>query len=173
MWPLQWTQVQPCPDLHLPPVNEFIPTEFDLKPREAEVRQPQPLVLFLPTIHMLASHEAVVNNIFEQAPKVPVKLIGNDMMELWFKQDDRFNVPKMECRFVLCDFFFSFSLLGFHLIWFFFIACRLAVVSPVAYDSPAHSVMSYLFVELLEVLAPPPLLWLPPRVFRSQSVCEA
>lgn len=90
----KWTKVQPCPDLHLPPMNEFVPTDFDLKPREAE------------------------------APTVPVKLIGNDMMELWFKQDDRFNVPKMECR--------------------------LAVVSPVAYDSPAHSVMSYLFVELLE-----------------------
>ena len=109
MWPLQWTQVQPCPDLHLPPVNEFIPTEFDLKPREAEVRQPHPLV------RMLAFYEVVVNNIFEQAPKVPVKLIGNDMMELWFKQDDRFNVPKMECRFVLCGFLL---LLGFHLISF-------------------------------------------------------
>jgi hypothetical protein len=67
---------------------------------------------------MLAFHEVVVNNIFEQAPKVPVKLIGNDMMELWFKQDDRFNVPKMECRYIVWLFLFLFLLLGFHLIWF-------------------------------------------------------
>lgn len=39
-----------------------------------------------------------ISTFFGQAPTVPVKLIGNDMMELWFKQDDRFNVPKMECR---------------------------------------------------------------------------
>jgi secreted Zn-dependent insulinase-like peptidase len=37
----KWSSVRPDSELHLPPVNEFIPTDVSLKPREAEVYLPR------------------------------------------------------------------------------------------------------------------------------------
>ena len=32
-----WIDIKPIPELHLPPVNEFIPTDFSLHPLQPEV----------------------------------------------------------------------------------------------------------------------------------------
>ncbi|CAH1259207.1 IDE [Branchiostoma lanceolatum] len=60
----QWSEVETHPDLKLPLLNEFIPTQFEIKPRP------------------------------EEAPSVPQCIKEDSMCKVWFKQDDAFLLPK-------------------------------------------------------------------------------
>ncbi|XP_060579124.1 insulin-degrading enzyme-like, partial [Ruditapes philippinarum] len=81
-------------NLSLPAVNEFIPTNFDLVTRETEQNC------------------------------VPAMLKDTAMTRLWFKQDDKFHLPKAYASFEL--------------------------TSPLVYIDPLHTNMSVLFVQLFQ-----------------------
>ncbi|XP_021926557.1 insulin-degrading enzyme isoform X2 [Zootermopsis nevadensis] len=65
----EWRSPNLCCDLKLPPKNEFIPTDFDLMPRE------------------------------ETAPLYPVIIQDTPLFRVWFKQDDEFLLPKANLSF--------------------------------------------------------------------------
>lgn len=60
----KWKDCGLCENLHLPPANEFIPTSFELVPKESN------------------------------CPHVPELIKENGMARLWFKQDEKFLQPK-------------------------------------------------------------------------------
>ncbi|XP_052226154.1 insulin-degrading enzyme-like isoform X2 [Dreissena polymorpha] len=80
--------------LSLPEVNEFIPTNFDLVPQEME------------------------------QPAAPMMVKNTGMARLWYKQDNKFKLPKA---------FASFEL-----------------TSPLAYIDPLHANMAVMFVHLFK-----------------------
>lgn len=65
----EWRSCDLCEDLKLPPKNEFIPTDFDLMPRE------------------------------ENAPMYPIIVQDTSLSRVWFKQDDEFLLPKANLSF--------------------------------------------------------------------------
>lgn len=67
----QWESVSDTEQLHLPAVNEFIPTDFELVP------------------------------IPDGAPKVPVLVQESEMSKVWYKQDNTFSLPKACLCFLL------------------------------------------------------------------------
>lgn len=90
----EWNNVSLNPSLQLPPENEFIPTDFAIRERP------------------------------QDSSSIPTLVKDDSLMKVWFKQDDRFNLPK---------------------------ACLLfEITSPLAYVSPVHCDMAHLFVELLK-----------------------
>jgi insulysin len=60
----KWIDVEPIPELHLPPFNEFIPVDFNLYPSEPE------------------------------RSSLPVLIKDTPLCKLWYKQDDTFFMPK-------------------------------------------------------------------------------
>ncbi|GLH05411.1 SFRICE_018075 [Gryllus bimaculatus] len=64
-----WENAGRCESLHLPPVNEFIPTDFSLMPRE------------------------------ENPAKYPSIIQDTALTRVWFKQDDEFLLPKANVSF--------------------------------------------------------------------------
>ncbi|XP_078482329.1 insulin-degrading enzyme [Ciona intestinalis] len=87
-------KVIPSSKFHLPPPNEFIPTDFTIAP--------------LP----------------QGSSPVPELIKRNQLSHVWFKQDDKFKLPK---------------------------ACILfELFSPVAYSYPQHCNMVYMFTELFK-----------------------
>ncbi|XP_049939528.1 insulin-degrading enzyme [Schistocerca serialis cubense] len=65
----RWEETNLCEDLKLPPKNEFIPTDFDLLPRE------------------------------DNAPEHPTIIQNTPLTRVWFKQDDEFLLPKANLSF--------------------------------------------------------------------------
>ncbi|KAJ1565819.1 Insulinase (Peptidase M16), partial [Nowakowskiella sp. JEL0078] len=65
------------PDLHLPPVNDFIPTRFDVRKLEAKAVKP-----------------------FQPYPVADI-IIDSPMIRLWYKKDDTFYTPKASVWFKL------------------------------------------------------------------------
>jgi len=64
-----WNDGSLCKALHLPPVNEFIPTDFSLLPRQ------------------------------ENPQQYPVVIKDTPLTRVWFKQDDEFLLPKANLSF--------------------------------------------------------------------------
>lgn len=60
----EWNNVSLNPSLQLPPVNEFIPTDFTIKERP------------------------------QDSSSIPTLVKDNSLIKVWFKQDDTFNQPK-------------------------------------------------------------------------------
>lgn len=65
----KWANVKLCEDLKIPPRNEFIPTDFELMPREPN------------------------------APDHPIIIQNTSLSRVWFKQDDEFLLPKANLSF--------------------------------------------------------------------------
>lgn len=63
-WKAAWTNLEPDPYFNLPQPNKYIATDFSLKTD--------------------ADHQS----------QLPIKLHENEYCRLWFKQDDKFHVPK-------------------------------------------------------------------------------
>ncbi|XP_065827904.1 insulin-degrading enzyme-like [Oscarella lobularis] len=89
-----WKNVVLNADLHLPPVNEFIPTNLSVFPRASG------------------------------SPSLPTLIKETSSVRLWYKQDDKFFLPK-SCLY-------------------------LDITSPVAYQDPKSCTMTHLYVELLK-----------------------
>ncbi|XP_034244574.1 insulin-degrading enzyme isoform X2 [Thrips palmi] len=64
----KWSNAGLCPDLALPPRNEFIPTDFNVLPATADVK-PFPSII----------QETMLSRV-------------------WYKQDDKFLLPKTSCK---------------------------------------------------------------------------
>ncbi|XP_044737581.1 insulin-degrading enzyme [Chrysoperla carnea] len=64
-----WNSAGFCSELHLPPVNEFIPTDFSLRPKDDDITQ----------------HPAIIYD--------------SSLIRLWFKQDDEYKLPKATVRY--------------------------------------------------------------------------
>ena len=62
----QWTDIEPHADLHLPKVNEFIPDSLDV----------------------------VVPKVEKDVKDVPTMVKDNELIRVWYKQDDTFFLPK-------------------------------------------------------------------------------
>eukprot|EP00118_Oscarella_pearsei_P012850 m.97877 g.97877 ORF g.97877 m.97877 type:complete len:559 (+) comp36963_c0_seq26:1339-3015(+) len=90
----KWKTVELNPDLHLPPVNEFIPTNLELFPCSPD------------------------------SPSIPIKIKETPLVNLWFKHDDKFLLPK-SCLYI-------------------------DITSPIAYQDPSSCTMTHLYVELLK-----------------------
>lgn len=63
-WIALWKNAKPHPEFALPEPNPFIADDFDILYKEGQV-----------------------------IPKYPVKIVDNDLCELWFRQDDKFLLP--------------------------------------------------------------------------------
>lgn len=70
----KWQNVQPNENLQLPSRNEFIPTNFDLVPREDEM-----------------------------ACSLPLMIKDTSLARVWFKQDQAFLLPKAVLNFHFCS----------------------------------------------------------------------
>ncbi|XP_069175846.1 nardilysin-like [Procambarus clarkii] len=66
-WEEQWANLPSNPELHIPAPNNFIPSSFDLLTPEKEV------------------------------PEYPEKLCQDEWGELWFRQDQKFKLPRTYC----------------------------------------------------------------------------
>lgn len=62
-WLNDWKNVQIYADFHLPSPNQFLTTNFDLLP------------------------------IVDDLKEYPIKLLDTDMLELWYRKDQKFNLP--------------------------------------------------------------------------------
>lgn len=65
-WKNAWNVAKPYPEFVLPAVNPFIADDFTILFKQCEQ---------------------------EPLPKLPVKLMDNEVCELWHRQDDRFGLP--------------------------------------------------------------------------------
>jgi insulysin len=109
------------PELHLPPPNDFIPTDFTIRPRPPTT----------PPLPQLISEDAL-GRVSQTLCKVffhfsfLLFLRFNLTLQIWHKQDDVFELPKVHVKF--------------------------ALVSPYAYADPISSNLTRLYVDLLKVL---------------------
>lgn len=62
-WINDWREVKVYPDFHLPHPNQFLTNNFDLLPN--------------------------TNNL----PEYPTKILNTDIVELWYRKDQKFNLP--------------------------------------------------------------------------------
>ncbi|KAI8847500.1 Metalloenzyme, LuxS/M16 peptidase-like protein [Chytridium lagenaria] len=101
--------VRAVPELHLPERNEFIPQNFAVRKSEGEV------MWALTLCYTKFACQAVLS---------PSIIIETPTVRLWYKKDDKYNVPKAKAIFSLR--------------------------TPLSYSTPVTCVMTRLYTELLE-----------------------
>ncbi|CAI5526406.1 unnamed protein product [Closterium sp. Naga37s-1] len=124
------------PDLRMPPPNEFIPTDFSLRPSSSSsTAAPTATTTATTTIAAATSAAAATTNISESpngttpsvasAPSVP-RVVREEAgrCKVWYKQDDVFRSPRLNAHFALS--------------------------SPHACDSPRSAALTELAVKLIE-----------------------
>ncbi|KAG8226944.1 hypothetical protein J437_LFUL004662 [Ladona fulva] len=82
-----WKQNDLCEKLKLPPKNEFIPTTFDLLPRDENGK-----VNNIVQRNRVAGTQGIDNNF-------PAIIQDTPLSRVWFKQDDEFLLPKANISF--------------------------------------------------------------------------
>ncbi|CAI7799723.1 unnamed protein product [Closterium sp. NIES-54] len=123
------------PDLLMPPPNEFIPTDFSLRPSSSSTAAPTATTTATTSIAAATSSAAATTNISESpngttpsvtnVPSVP-RVVREEAgrCKVWYKQDDVFRSPRLNAHFALS--------------------------SPHACDSPRSAALTELAVKLIE-----------------------